>query len=81
MVVERSIDADRILGALDRLVVERGASAFARFDNGPEFIAYAIADGCRFNDVSSVFIDPCSPWQNARIESVNGRLRDELLNA
>jgi hypothetical protein len=27
-----------------------------------------------------VFIDPGSPWQNAWIESFNGRLRDELLN-
>ena len=79
--VERSIDADRILGTLDLLAVERGAPAFVRFDSGPEFIAYAIADGCRFNDVSPVFIDPCSPWQNAWIESFNGRLRDELLNA
>src|SRR3954466_15226140 len=26
------------------------------------------------------FIDPGSPWQNAWIESFNGRLRDELLN-
>jgi putative transposase len=81
IVVERSIDADRVVAALDRLVVERGAPAFVRFDNGPEFIAYAVADWCRFNDVSSVFIDPGSPWQNAWIESFNGRLRDELLNA
>gem|GEM_PF-3304307 len=49
-----------------------------RFDNGPEFIALAVADWCRFNSVGSIFIDPGSPWQNA--ESFNGRLRDELLN-
>ena len=29
----------------------------------------------------SLFIDPGSPWQNAWIESFNGRLRDELLNS
>jgi len=40
-----------------------------------------VADCCRFNDVATVFIDPGSPWQNAWIESFNGRLRDELLNA
>ena len=51
-----------------------------RFDNGPEFIAHAVADWCRFNGVGSIFIDPGSPWQNAWIESFNGRLRDELLN-
>ena len=49
--------------------------------NGPEFIAHAVADWCRFNDVATVFIDPGSPWQNAWIESFNGRLRDELLNS
>jgi putative transposase len=27
-----------------------------------------------------MFIDPGSPWQNAWIESFNGRLRDECLN-
>jgi len=81
IVVERSIDADRVVATLDRLVVERGAPAFVRFDNGPEFIAYAVADWCRFNGVGAVFIDPGSPWQNAWIESFNGRLRDELLNA
>jgi putative transposase len=80
IVVERSIDADRVVATLDRLVVERGAPAFVRFDNGPEFIAGAVADWCRFNGVGSIFIDPGSPWQNAWIESFNGRLRDELLN-
>ena len=43
-------------------------------------VAHAVADWCRFNDVGSVFIDPGSPWQNAWIESFNGRLRDEFLN-
>jgi putative transposase len=80
IVVERSIDADRVVATLDRLACERGGPAFVRFDNGPEFIALAVADWCRFNGVGSIFIDPGSPWQNAWIESFNGRLRDELLN-
>ena len=53
---------------------------YLRFDNGPEFIANAVADWCRFNGAGTVFIDPGSPWQNAWIESFNGRLRDEFLN-
>jgi putative transposase len=80
ILVDRSIDADGVVAVLDRLVAERGAPGYVRFDNGPEFIAGAIADWCRFNTVDSVFIDPGSPWQNAWIESFNGRLRDELLN-
>ena len=80
IVVERSIDADLVVATLERPALERGAPAFVRFDNGPEFIAFAVADWCRFNGVDSIFIDPGSPWQNAWIESFNGRLRDELLN-
>jgi putative transposase len=80
IVVARSIDADQVVATLDRLALVRGAPRFVRFDNGPEFIANAVADWCRFNGVDTVFIDPGSPWQNAWIESFNGRLRDELLN-
>jgi putative transposase len=80
IVVDCSIDADRVVAILDRLALERGAPAFVRFDNGPEFVVLAVADRSRFNGVGSNFNDPGSPWQNAWIESFNGRMRDELLN-
>lgn len=80
IVAERSIDADGVVSCLEKLVAERGAPAYVRFDNGPEFIAHAISDWCRFSGADSLFIDPGSPWQNAWCESFNGRLRDELLN-
>jgi putative transposase len=80
IVVDRSIDADKVVATLDRVAAERGAPAYLRFDHGPEFIAAAVADWCRFNTTMTVFIEPGSPWQNAWIESFNGRLRDELLN-
>jgi len=80
--VARSIDADHVVEVLERIAAQRGgAPVYVRFDNGPEFVAHAIADWCRFNDTGSLFIDPGSPWQNAWIESFNGRLRDELLNS
>jgi hypothetical protein len=47
--VERSIDADGVVACLEPLAAERGAPACVRFDHGPEFIAYAVADWCRFN--------------------------------
>ena len=79
--VDRSINADQVVTILDRIAVERGGPpGFVRFDNGPEFIAHAVADWCRFNCVGSCFIDPGSPWQKAWIESFNGRLRDDFLN-
>jgi putative transposase len=78
--VARSIDADGVVKCLERLAEQRGAPVYVRFDNGPEFIAYAVSDWCRFNGTGTVFIDPGSPWQNAWIESFNGRMRDEHLN-
>lgn len=78
--IDRSINADGVVAVLERLTIERGAPVYIRFDNGPEFVAHAIADWCRFNGTGAMFIDPGSPWQNAWIESFNGRLRDELLN-
>lgn len=80
IVVDRSIDADRVVATLDRLSATRATPPFVRFDNGPEFIANAVADWCRNNGVGSIFIDPGSPWQNAWIDSLNSRLRDEFLN-
>ncbi len=80
IVVERQIDADRVVEVLDAVAAVRGYPTFVRFDNGGEFIAAAVADWCRFNEVGSIFIDPGSPWQNAWIESFNGKFRDELLN-
>ncbi|MCZ0729635.1 IS3 family transposase [Mycolicibacterium iranicum] len=79
--VNRSIDADGVVAVLDRLALVHGAPHYVRFDNGPEFVAHAVSDWCRFNGAGSLFIDPGSPWQNAFIESFNGRLRDELLNS
>ena len=66
---------------LDDLVVKHGTPTFLRCDNGPESAAFAIADWCRFNNASTTFIDPGSPWQNGHIESFNSRIRDEYLNS
>ncbi len=79
--VDRRIDADGVVAVLDRLASERGAPAFVRFDHGPEFVAHAVHDWCRFMRAGSLFIDPGSPWQNAWGESFNGGFRDELLDA
>ena len=80
MVVDPSIDADGLGGLPRRLRHAVGAPRCVRFDHGPEFIAFAVADWCRLVGTDTVFIDPGSPWQNAWIESFNGRLRDEYLN-
>ena len=79
--VDRTIDGDHVVAVLERLAAERGGPpVYVRMDNGPELASHAIADWCRFTGTASVFIDPGSPWQNAWIESFNGKFRDELLN-
>jgi len=45
----RSITADDVVAALDQLRLQRGAPEYIRCDNGPEFIAAAIRDWCRFS--------------------------------
>jgi putative transposase len=78
--VARRIDADQTVNVLERLAAQRGAPAHVRCDNGPELTAHALRDWCRFRRAGTAFIEPGSPWQNAYVESFNGRLRDELLD-
>jgi putative transposase len=80
MEAERSIDADRVVDVLDRIVAERGTyPQFIRCDNGPEMTSAALRDWCRFSRTGAAFIEPGSPWENAYVESFNSRVRDELL--
>jgi IS30 family transposase len=63
--------ADDVVNRLDELMKQRGAPHFLRMDNGPEFVAHALNDWCRFNQPGLLFIDPGSPWQNGWTESFN----------
>jgi putative transposase len=47
--------------------------------NGPEFIADTLRDWCKEQNIRANYRDPGSPGQNGRIESLNSRLKDELL--
>ena len=44
--VDRAINADGVVDVLDRLALTHGAPRYVRFDNGPEFVAHAVADWC-----------------------------------
>ena len=79
--VEHNITGEDVAIVLDRLVALRGtAPRYVRFDHGPEFIADVMARWAANQATTCLFIDPGSPWQNAWIESFNGKLRDECLN-
>lgn len=80
MEVNRSSGADDLVTVIERLIAERGAPEFLRMDNGPELVAWAVRDWCRLSGTRTLYIEPGSPWQNAYVESFNGRVHDELLN-
>jgi putative transposase len=79
--VNRSSTSDYLVEIIERLVAERGAPAYLRMDNGPELTAWALREWCRLSrTTATLYIEPGSPWENAYVESFNGRLRDEFLN-
>lgn len=80
MDVNRSSTSDDLVDLIERLVTERGAPAYIRMDNGPELTAWALRDWCRLSGTRTLYIEPGSPWENAYVESFNGRVRDEFLN-
>lgn len=66
---------------MTRIALSRGARRTIRVDNGPEFISKALARWAYENGVTLDFSRPGKPTDNAFVESLNGRLRDECLNA
>jgi putative transposase len=79
--VDTSLGGLRVRRVLDRVAIERGLPEAIVVDNGPEFRGRALAAWSEERGVRLEFIQPGRPVQNAYIESFNGRLRDECLNA
>ncbi|MFN0131913.1 MAG: IS3 family transposase, partial [Phycisphaerales bacterium] len=78
--VERRLTSDDVLERLTWLMVTRGVPKHVRSDNGAEFTAGAARDWLAKVGVTTLYIEPGSPWENGYVESFNGKLRDELLN-
>ena len=78
--VDRKLNSTNVIDALTDLFILRGAPAFIRSDNGPEFIAQAVRGWIAAVGAQTAYIEPGSPWENGYCESFNGRFRDELLN-
>ena len=77
---QASLGGVRVVRVLERLVAEHGKPQALRMDNGPEFTSKALDQWAHANGVRLHFIDPGKPQQNGRLESFNGKLRDECLN-
>ena len=78
--VASSITGTGVISTLAEVIAERGAPEFLRSDNGPEFVAYQVADWLKNNNVEAAHIPPGRPWRNGHNESFNGKFRDECLN-
>jgi putative transposase len=78
--VDTSISGHRVVRVLNYLVARRGKPDVLQLDNGPELRGMALDQWAFENKVKLDFIEPGKPTQNAKIESFNGRLRDECLN-
>ena len=74
------IRSARVIEVLSRLVSERGAPAFLRSDNGPEFVSKALLSWIAAQGIATALIEPGKPWQNGVSESFNGKFRDECLS-
>ena len=81
ILMARRIRAVDVIQTLEVLIARHGTPEHIRSDNGPEFVVRAIRRWLKARRVSTLFIEPGSPWENPYIESFNGRLRDELLDA
>ncbi|MEL6340443.1 MAG: IS3 family transposase, partial [Myxococcota bacterium] len=78
--VARTLKSDDVLERLAWLIATRGVPGHIRSDNGPEFTATAVREWLSKVGVKTLFIEPGSPWENGYVESLNGKLRDELLD-
>jgi transposase InsO family protein len=76
----RKLNSEDVIACLADLFVRRTTPAYLRSDNGAEFTARAIREWLGRLGVTTLYIAPGSPWENGYVESLIGKLRDELLN-
>lgn len=78
--VSFSITGLQVARFLDQLITERSKPDQIICDNGTEFTSKAMFYWQKESDVKLGFIQPGKPTQNAFIESLNGKFRNECLN-
>jgi putative transposase len=79
--VDTSLSSRRVTRALEVVIERRGMPEAIRCDNGPELTSRHFLSWCEERKIQLIHIQPGRPMQNGHIESFNGRLRDECLNA
>ena len=79
--VRRNYRGADVVDTLERVTEQYGIPKEIRVDNGPEFISKDLDLWAYMNGVTLEFSRPGKPTDNAFIESFNGKLREECLNA
>jgi putative transposase len=81
LLVETSLSGQQVTRLLDQVIGQRGRPLAVRCDNGPEFTSRHFIGWCEASGIALIHIQPGKPMQNGYVESFNGRLRAECLNA
>jgi putative transposase len=78
--VDTGFCSRRVTRELEQIIAERGAPVTIRCDNGPELTSRHFLAWCVERKIELLHIQPGKPMQNGRLESFNGKLREECLN-
>lgn len=79
--VDSCLSSRRVTRTLEWVISQRSLPGAVRCDNGPEFTSRHFLAWCEERKIQLIHIQPGRPMQNGRVESFNGRFRDECLNA
>jgi putative transposase len=77
---DTSFPSRRVTRVLEQVIAQRGRPQRIRCDNGSELTSRHFLGWCIEHRIELIHIQPGRPMQNGRIESFNGKLRDEFLN-
>lgn len=79
--VGQSLKGEDVVRVLNGITERRGLPQTIKTDNGSEFISKVLDKWAYERGVELDFSRPGKPTDNASVESFNGRLRQECLNA
>ncbi len=79
--VGQSLKGEDVVRTLNGITAQRGLPRTIKTDNGSEFISKVMDKWAYERGVELDFSRPGKPTDNAAVESFNGRLRQECLNA
>lgn len=73
--MDTSLTSKRVIRELDQLIAWRGQPKIIRVDNGPEFVAEALAQWASNRNIDIKFIEKGKPHQNGFMERFNRSFR------